>query len=150
MALFHQKNFKRSWMQHITDTARDTIQSSIVRSMAKAIYSTTNIGHFGLAFDYYTHFTSPIRRYPDVMVHRLLQMVIDGAKVTQKTMQNSNECVSIHQIVKKMHKLLNGIQLNINKLNTCLLVLVRNLPVLLQDLENSEYSLLKQNQNQKE
>lgn len=64
------------------DTARDTIQSSIVRSMAKAIYSTTNIGHFGLAFDYYTHFTSPIRRYPDVMVHRLLQMVIDGAKVS--------------------------------------------------------------------
>lgn len=65
-----------------TDTARDTIQSSIVRSMAKAIYSTTNIGHFGLAFDYYTHFTSPIRRYPDVMVHRLLQMVLDGIKVT--------------------------------------------------------------------
>ncbi len=64
------------------DTARDTIQSSIVRSMAKAIYSTTNIGHYGLAFDYYTHFTSPIRRYPDVMVHRLLQMVIDGTKVT--------------------------------------------------------------------
>jgi ribonuclease R len=64
------------------DTARDTIQSSIVRSMAKAIYSTTNIGHFGLAFDYYTHFTSPIRRYPDVMVHRLLQMVIDGTKVS--------------------------------------------------------------------
>lgn len=63
------------------DTARDTIQSSIVRSLAKAIYSTTNIGHFGLAFDYYTHFTSPIRRYPDVMVHRLLQMTIDGTKV---------------------------------------------------------------------
>lgn len=63
------------------DTARDTIQSSIVRSLAKAIYSTTNIGHFGLAFDYYTHFTSPIRRYPDVMVHRLLQLTIDGQKV---------------------------------------------------------------------
>jgi ribonuclease R len=64
-----------------TDDARDTIQSSIVRSMAKAIYSTENIGHFGLAFDYYTHFTSPIRRYPDVMVHRLLQLTIDGEKV---------------------------------------------------------------------
>jgi len=66
------------------DTARDTIQSSIVRSMAKAIYSTSNIGHFGLAFDYYTHFTSPIRRYPDVMVHRLLQMTLDGQQVTQQ------------------------------------------------------------------
>ena len=64
-----------------TDDARDTIQGSIVRSMAKAIYSTTNIGHFGLAFDYYTHFTSPIRRYPDVMVHRLLQLTLDGQKV---------------------------------------------------------------------
>lgn len=63
------------------DTARDTIQSSIVRSLAKAIYSTTNIGHFGLAFDYYTHFTSPIRRYPDVLVHRLLQITLDGKKV---------------------------------------------------------------------
>lgn len=63
------------------DTARDTIQSSIVRSLAKAIYSTTNIGHFGLAFDYYTHFTSPIRRYPDVMVHRLLQMTLDHETV---------------------------------------------------------------------
>jgi len=66
-----------------TDDARDVIQSSIVRSMAKAIYSTENIGHFGLAFDFYTHFTSPIRRYPDVMVHRLLQLSLSGEKVQQ-------------------------------------------------------------------
>lgn len=69
-----------------TDDARDTIQSSIVRSMAKAIYSTQNIGHFGLAFDYYTHFTSPIRRYPDVMVHRLLQLTLDHEKVPEDAM----------------------------------------------------------------
>ena len=51
-----------------------------IRCMAKAEYSTDNIGHFGLGFDYYTHFTSPIRRYPDVMVHRLLQRYLDGGK----------------------------------------------------------------------
>ena len=64
-----------------TDDARDTITSQIVQSLAKAVYSTENIGHFGLAFDYYTHFTSPIRRYPDVMVHRLLQLTLDHEKV---------------------------------------------------------------------
>lgn len=55
-----------------------------IRCMAKAEYSTDNIGHFGLGFDYYTHFTSPIRRYPDVMVHRLLQRYLDEGKSAYK------------------------------------------------------------------
>ena len=56
----------------------DTLQTVIVRSMQKAIYTTKNIGHFGLAFDSYSHFTSPIRRYPDVLAHRLVEHCING------------------------------------------------------------------------
>lgn len=55
------------------------IKTATIRSMAKAIYTTKNIGHFGLAFKYYTHFTSPIRRYPDLMAHRLLRKHLDGS-----------------------------------------------------------------------
>ncbi|MBL1408107.1 ribonuclease R [Sphingobacterium faecale] len=57
---------------------QNLLTSLAVRSMAKAIYTTKGTSHYGLAFDYYTHFTSPIRRYPDVMVHRLLQFYLDG------------------------------------------------------------------------
>lgn len=62
---------------------KDTVSRAVVRSMAKAVYSTKNIGHYGLAFKYYTVFTSPIRRYPDIIVHRLLMELLTGDKTTK-------------------------------------------------------------------
>lgn len=59
------------------------IKTAAIRSMAKAVYSTGNIGHFGLAFEYYTHFTSPIRRYPDLLVHRMLHKFLTKAPIRE-------------------------------------------------------------------
>lgn len=68
-------------MTRIEGTKEQNLLTSLaIRSMAKAIYTTKRHSHYGLAFDYYTHFTSPIRRYPDVMVHRLLQFYLEGGK----------------------------------------------------------------------
>ena len=68
-------------MEDVKGKAEENVVGMLaIRSMAKAVYTTENIGHYGLAFPYYTHFTSPIRRYPDMMVHRLLQRYLDGGK----------------------------------------------------------------------
>lgn len=69
------------------------IQTATVRSMAKAVYATQNIGHFGLAFGEYTHFTSPIRRYPDLMVHRTLASLVSGGKVLDDPQKNAELAV---------------------------------------------------------
>lgn len=72
-------------LNHLLERVRNTdlkytINQLVLRSMAKAVYSPKNIGHFGLGFDHYTHYTSPIRRYPDLIVHRLLKSYLAGGK----------------------------------------------------------------------
>ena len=71
-------------LRSVEGTPREMlVKTAAIRAMSKAIYSTSNIGHFGLAFEYYTHFTSPIRRYPDLMVHRLLFRFLTQGKIEQ-------------------------------------------------------------------
>ncbi|MCO6482979.1 MAG: ribonuclease R [Flavobacteriales bacterium] len=76
------------------------IKQVTIRSMAKAVYSTDNVGHYGLAFDFYTHFTSPIRRYPDLMVHRALAHYLAGGKALNKQALELS-CVHSSQMEKR-------------------------------------------------
>ncbi|MEA1785718.1 ribonuclease R [Arenibacter sp. GZD96] len=106
----HQLNFKdrKSISNSLNKLLEDVkgqkeqnlVDTLAIRSMSKAIYTVDNIGHYGLSFDYYTHFTSPIRRYPDVMVHRLLQHYLEGAaspkaEIFQEKCKHSSDMESL-------------------------------------------------------
>ncbi|MDC0378584.1 ribonuclease R [Flavobacteriaceae bacterium] len=83
---------------------KNLIDTLVIRSMSKAKYSTKNIGHFGLSFDKYTHFTSPIRRYPDVLVHRELERILSNNKKDQNLEKLCLHCSSREEIATKAER----------------------------------------------
>jgi len=84
--LVEARDINRLFAEIAGKPEEDLLKVAAIRSMAKAVYSTKNIGHFGLAFKYYSHFTSPIRRYPDLMAHRMLRRHLDNAPISGKEM----------------------------------------------------------------
>ena len=88
-------------LQDIKGKGEENLISTLaMRSMAKAVYTTDNIGHYGLGFDFYTHFTSPIRRYPDMLVHRLLDKYLNGGRSVnkQKLEDECKHCSEMEQL----------------------------------------------------
>ena len=84
---------------------KNVIDMMVIRSMSKAKYSTNNIGHFGLGFNDYTHFTSPIRRYPDVIVHRLLHSVLLGTPQKQENLESTClHCSKMEELATKAER----------------------------------------------
>ena len=105
-----QKQLSRNinkMLDEIKGTAEENMISSItIRAMAKAVYSTDNIGHYGLAFSHYTHFTSPIRRYPDMMVHRLLERYLNGGKAfdRERLERRCEHCSAMEQLAAQAER----------------------------------------------
>ena len=84
---------------------KNVVDMMVIRSMSKAKYSTNNIGHFGLGFNDYTHFTSPIRRYPDVMVHRLLEKVLLEKPPRKEDLENTClHCSKMEELATKAER----------------------------------------------